>query len=102
PCGFPLASWTPGSHVPRESPNRDHAAFMPVTTESVSRSRLGWVPGPTHYSLPELLSSACFGQGVAPTILLAEPPLQGEEAWPCPVYPSASTSPDSATRGATT
>jgi len=45
PCGFPLASWTPGSHVPHESPNRDHAAFMPVTTESVSRSRLGWVPG---------------------------------------------------------
>src|SRR5208282_3283374 len=45
PCGFPLSSWTPGSHVPRESPDRDHAAFMPVTTESVSRSRLGWVPG---------------------------------------------------------
>ena len=44
PCGFPLSSWTPGSHVPRESPDRDHAAFMPVTTESVSRSRLGWVP----------------------------------------------------------
>src|SRR5262249_57202207 len=45
PCGFPLSSWTPGSHVPRESPDRDHAAFMPVTTEPVSRSRLGWVPG---------------------------------------------------------
>ena len=45
PCGFPLSSWTPGSHVPRESPDRDHAAFMPVTTESVSRSRIGWVPG---------------------------------------------------------
>src|SRR3954471_3594208 len=45
PCGFPLPSWTPGSHVPRESPDRDHAAFMPVTTEPVSRSRLGWVPG---------------------------------------------------------
>ena len=45
PCGFPLTSWTPGSHVPRESPDRDHAAFMPVTTESVSRYRLGWVPG---------------------------------------------------------
>jgi hypothetical protein len=45
PCGFPLTSWTPGSHVPRESQDRDHAAFMPVTTESVSRSRLGWVPG---------------------------------------------------------
>ena len=45
PCGFPLPSWPPGSHVPRESPDRDHAAFMPVTTEPVSRSRLGWVPG---------------------------------------------------------
>jgi hypothetical protein len=45
PCGFPLPSWLPGSHVPRESLDRDHAAFMPVTTESVSRSRLGWVPG---------------------------------------------------------
>ena len=45
PCDFPLPSWTPGSHVPRESPNRDHAASMPVTTESVNRSRLGWIPG---------------------------------------------------------
>src|SRR3954447_24525302 len=45
PCGFPLPSWPPGSHVPRESPDRDHAAFMPVTAEPVSRSRLGWVPG---------------------------------------------------------
>ena len=45
PCGFPLSSWPPGSHVPRESPDRDHAAFMPVTTESVNRYRLGWVPG---------------------------------------------------------
>src|ERR1700733_16034698 len=27
PCGFSLTSWTPRSHVPRESPDRDHAAF---------------------------------------------------------------------------
>src|SRR5580693_5322380 len=45
PCGFSLTSWTPGSQVPRKSPDRDHAAFMPVTTESVNRYRLGWVPG---------------------------------------------------------
>ena len=45
PLWLSLAIVTPGSHVPRESPDRDHAAFMPVTTESVSRFRLGWVPG---------------------------------------------------------
>src|SRR5262249_16476568 len=46
PLWLSLALVTPGSHVPRESPDRDHAAFMPVRTASVSRSRLGWVPGP--------------------------------------------------------
>jgi hypothetical protein len=45
PLWLSLVIVAPGSHVPRESPGRDHAAFMPVTTESVSRFRLGWVPG---------------------------------------------------------
>ena len=43
--GISLGIVTTGSHVPRESLNRDRATFTPVIIKAVSRSRLDRIPG---------------------------------------------------------